>query len=184
MQLQQQTELLEDQMAGINDQINRIRTISELIRPDDWAGWKDPVEATRRLRSIYYTLPKEYRTEKADLVEQELSRAMNMISRISDEAHTTFKSGKELERRGADASPGVAEKLTASGVGTLISMEAQTQIIQSHITSLITQMIAEGNEKESRGIVSKGNALSGIAGSIGQDDGKFSSRIFPLRMKP
>ena len=184
LELEEQSQLLKDEMAGIKDRIHRIRTIKELIKPDDWAGWKDPGEAMRRLRSIYYTLPKEYRTKKSDNEEKEMAQAMNMISRTSGEAQSSFNSGKELERRGADASPGVAQKLTASGVGTLISMEAQTQIILSHITSLITQLLADANDRESRGIVSKGNAFSGISESIGQDDGKFSSKIFPLRMKP
>lgn len=181
MQLQEQTQLLEDSMDGINDQINRIRTISDLIRPDDWEGWKDPKTALERLKSIYYTLPKEYRNEKAEVIERELSRAMNMIAQISNEAQTTFKSGKELEQRGKDVSPGVAQKLTASGVGTLISMEAQTQVIQSHIVSLMSQMIAEANDKESRAIVSKGSMFQNISENIGKDDGKFSTKIMPLR---
>lgn len=66
-------------------------------------------------------MPEKYRSEKADTIERELSRSMNMISRVSGEAQTTFKSGKELERRGKDSSPGVAQKLTASGVGTLVA---------------------------------------------------------------
>jgi hypothetical protein len=88
-----------------------------------------------------------------------------------------------MERRGADSSPGVAQKLTASGVGTLITMEAQNQVIQSHIVSLLSQMLADGNEKESRGVISRGECFSGISKSLGDADGKFSSHAFPAGMK-
>lgn len=119
IQLQQQTQILQDQMEGINDYINRIKTIERLIDPSNWNEWKDPTVALRRLREIYYTIPNEYRTAKADAFESEMTKAMELAAKMTDEAQSTFLSGKELERRGADASPGVAEKLTASGVGTL-----------------------------------------------------------------
>ena len=179
-ELEQQTSLLEDQMEGIKDKIDRIRTISDLVQPSTWDQWKDPSEALRRLKMVYYTLPKEYRSEKADTIEQELSRSMAAISKISGEAHTTFLSGKELERRGADASPGVAQKLAASGIGTLVAMEAQSQVIQSHITSLLTQMLAESNEREARSIVAKGEGFSSFFESLRQKDTSFSSRALAI----
>lgn len=181
VELERQTNLLKDEMAGIHDRINRIRTIADVVQPSTWEKWKDPAEALRRLKLIYHTLPKEYRNEKADVVEEELSKAMNLIAKISSEANTTFYSGKELERRGADASPGVATKLTASGTGTLISMESQSQVIQSHIVSLLAQMLAEGNEKESRLIVSKGAEFNSYSHNLGSKRGWFSEHVLPQR---
>jgi hypothetical protein len=183
-QLQQQTGIMQDEMSGIRDRIYRIQTISDMIQPSSWDQWKDPGEALRRLRTIYQTLPKEYRSEKSDQIEAELSQALNLVARVTPEARTTFQSGKEMERRGADASPGVAQKLTASGVGTLISMEAQSQIIQSHITNLLAQMLAEGNEKENRLVVSKGASLNSVSKNLGTDDGRFSTHVFHGRMLP
>jgi len=183
-QLQSQTKLMKDEMDGIKDRIDRIRTISDVVKPSSWSQWKNPNEAIRRLKLIYYTLPKEYRSKKSDEIENEISKAMNMISRISDEADITFRSGKELEDRGKDASPGVAQKLTASGVGTLVAMEAQSQVIQSHITSLLAQILAEGNEKESRMVTSKGKAFASVSPNLGDDDSRFSSHILPLRLNP
>ena len=181
MELKSQTSLLEDEMEGIKDKIYRIQTIAEVIQPSTWERWKDPKEALSRLRTIYHTLPKEYRSEKSDAIEGELSRAMNLIARISGDAHTTFLSGKELERRGADTSPGVATKLTASGVGTLITMEAQSQIIQSHVTSLLAQMLADANERESRSVVSKATGLNEVSGNLGRRDGGwFSAYVMPI----
>jgi len=180
-QLRTQTELMNDEMEGIKDKINRIRTISDVVQPAQWHQWKDPAEAFRRLQLIYQTLPKEYRSPKADEIESEIARAMNMISRVAPEAHTTFLSGKELERRGADASPGVAQKLTASGIGTLVAMEAQSQVIQSHITGLLARMLADGNEKETRMVVTKGQSFSDVSESLGPDDGKFSTHVFPRK---
>lgn len=177
-QLREQTQLLDDEMAGIKDKIYRIQTISEVVQPSTWDQWKDPSEAHRRLQIIYHTLPKEYRSEKSDAIEAEIARAMNTISRASHGANTTFQSGKELERTGADASPGVAQKLTASGVGTLIAMESQTQIIQSHITSLLAQMLADANEKETRMVVSKGASFSSVSANLGEGEMKFSSKVF------
>lgn len=184
MQLKEQTEMFKDEMAGINDRINRIKTIADVVQPSSWDKWKDPVEALRRLKLIYHTLPKEYRNDKADAIEDELSKAMNLIAKVSSETNTTFYSGKELERKGADASPGVAQKLTASGVGTLIAQESQTQVIQSHILSLLTQMLAEGNEKESRLVVSKGTEFNSYSQNLGNPKGWFSTFIIPLRMAP
>ena len=184
MELERQTSILRDEMAGIKDRIDRVRTISEVVQPSSWGQWRDPNEAMRRLKMIYYTMPEQYRSEKSDAIEQELSKAMNMIARTSGEATTTFNSGKEMERRGADASPGVAQKLTASGVGTLVAMEAQNQIIQSHITSLLTQMLANANETESRMVATKGESFSTVSKSLGTKDHRFSSHVNPLGKKP
>lgn len=179
-QLSQQTQMMEDEMNGIKDKIYRIETIARVVQPSTWGEWKNPAEALRKLQTIYYTLPKEYTSAKSDTVAAEISRAMSMISQISDGAHSSFLSGKELERRGADASPGVAQKLTASGVGSLIAMEAQTQVIQSHITSLLSQMLADANEKENRAVVSRAAGFSGIHKTLGADDGKFSTHVVPF----
>jgi hypothetical protein len=182
-ELQRQSTLLQDEMSGIKDKINRIQTISEVVQPASWEKWKDPAEAVRRLKTIYYTLPKEYRSEKSDQIEAEISKAMNLVSRVSPEATTTFHSGKELERRGADASPGVAQKLTASGVGTLVALESQSQVMQSHIASLLAQMLASANERESREVVSKGAAFQNVSQGLGNGDSRFSSHVLPMRMK-
>lgn len=176
-ELEQQTTYMNDELAGIKDRINRIRTIADVVQPSSWDKWKDPKEALNRLRIIYHTLPKEYRSEKYDNIEDELAKAMNLVARVGVDTQTSFKSGKELERRGADASPGVAQKLTASGVGTLIAQEAQSQVIQSHITSLLTQMLAEGNEKETRAIATKGANLKDFASNLSQTEFKFSSLV-------
>lgn len=149
-ELQKQRQIMEDELDGINDHINRVRTISDIVQPSQWDQWKNPEEAVRRLGVIYRTMPKEYRSEKADMIESELSNAMNLISRIRSESETSFHSGKELENRALRSSPGVSQKLTASGIGTLISLESQTHAIQSHVVSLLTQMLADGHEKESR----------------------------------
>ena len=140
-ELERQSAMMRDQMAGIRDRIDRVQTISNLIQPSEWDQWKDPNEALRRPQLIYHTMPEEYRSEKSDGGEAEIARAMNIISRVGLEADSSFRSGKELERRGADASPGVAQKLTASGVVTLVSLESQSQVIQSHIVSFLSQML-------------------------------------------
>lgn len=180
-QLQTQTGLLKDEMAGINDRIYRIQTIADVVQPSSWEQWKNPQEAVRRLQLIYETLPKEYRSEKSDMIADELSKAMNMIARMQPEARSAFASGKEMERRGADASPGVAQKLTASGVGTLISLESQSQVIQSHVVSLLSQMLADANDRESRGIVAKGKSFSAISENLNDSDGLFSKHILDIR---
>ncbi len=183
-ELQKQSGILSDSMEGIKDKINRVQTISDVVQPSSWDQWKDPKEAMRRLKLIYQTLPQEYRSEKSDAIEDELTKAMNMVARLGPEANTTFQSGKELERRGADASPGVANKLTASGVGTLVAMEAQTQVIQSHITSLLAQILAEANERESREVIARGAGFRGVSSNLGNDRGWFSNHVIPLRWLP
>jgi hypothetical protein len=182
-ELKKQSSLLSDSMDGIKDKIYRIETIADVVQPSDWDQWKNPREALRRLRVIYHTLPPEYRSEKSDMIEQELSRAMNLVARVGPEAKTTFLSGKELELRGADASPGVAAKLTASGIGTLVAMEAQSQTIQSHITSLLAQMLADSNERETRAVIARGTGFAGASSNLGTSRGWFSSHVKALRWK-
>jgi hypothetical protein len=174
MELHRQTQHMSDELAGIKDKIHRVRTIADVVQPSSWEQWKNPSEAINRLRLIYHTIPKEYRSPKYDAIEEELSRAMNLVARINPEAATTFKSGKELERRGADASPGVAQKLTASGIGTLIATESQTHVILSHITSLMAQMMAEANERETRAVVTRGMSMRAFAENMGHRDSRFS----------
>lgn len=177
MELQRQRQLMEDEMAGIRDRIDRIRTIHDLVQTSQWDQWKNPEEAIRRLGVIYRTMPKEYRSEKADMIESELTNAMNLIARVKSESTTNYKSGKELETRALGSSPGVSQKLTASGVGTLISLESQTQVIQSHVVSLLTQMLAEGHEKESRLVMTKGQSYSTVSGSLVNKTNRFSDLV-------
>lgn len=181
-ELQKQGGLLNDELAGIKDKINRITTITDLVKPADWNKWKDPREAMNRIKMIYHTLPKEYRSAKSDMIESEISNAMNLAARVSSDAQSAFLSGKEMEQRGADASPGVAQKLTASGVGTLISIQSQQQVAQAHVVSLLTQMLAEANEKESRAIESSGATYRGVQESLGEKDRAFSRLVLPLSM--
>jgi hypothetical protein len=182
-QLRTQTGLMQDSMDGIKDKIYRISTIAEVVQPSQWDQWKNPAEALKRLKYIYETLPKEYRSPKSDEIETEISSAMNLVARVVPGANTSFLSGKELERRGADASPGVAQKLTASGVGSLVAIDAQSLVIQSHITSLLAQMLADANEKESRSVISKGQGFGNISTNLGSHDGKFSTHVFRKEMQ-
>lgn len=180
IELERQSRYMNDELAGIRDRIYRIQTIADVVQPSEWSKWKDPREALNRLRLIYHTIPKEYRSAKYDNLESEISEAMNLVARVRPETTTTFKSGKEMERRGADASPGVATKLTASGVGTLIALESQSQVIQSHITSLLAQMLAEGNEKETRAVVTKGQSFKSFASNLSQTESRFSEVVYRI----
>lgn len=179
-ELQRQTEMWNEQMRGVKDKIYRIETIKKVVQPSDWDKWKDPNEALKRIQLIYQTLPKEYRSEKADMIEAELSRAMNLIARVNLETKSTFESGKELEDRGLNSSPAVAQKLTASGMGTMISQQAQSQVLQSHMVSLLAQMLAEGHEKETRFIVNKGIVYNNVSQSLNPKQNSFSQIVLSL----
>ena len=182
IELERQSSLMKDELSGIRDRIHRIETISAMVQPSSWDQWKDPAEALRRLKVIYHTLPKEYRSEKADMIEEELSKAMNLVARLKPETQTTFNSGKELERRGADASPGVAQKLSASGIGTLIAIESQNQAIQSHIVSLLAQTLADANERETRMVVTKSAGFTAVSQNLGRSSGLFSTHVLNWRV--
>jgi hypothetical protein len=177
MELEQQTNYWSEQMEGIHDRIDRVQTIANIVEPSNWNKWKDPQEAISRLRMIYQTMPKEYRSEKSDEIETELANAMNLAARLKPETESSFKSGKELERRGADASPGVAQKLTASGVGSLVSIQSQSLAVQSHITSLLAQMMADANEKETRAVTTRGSSFKFFASNLRQTNFSFSQLV-------
>lgn len=173
-ELQRQSDHLSDELRGINDRIHRLQSISNLVQPETWKDWGTPEQSLKRLQVIYHTLPKEYKNKKSDLIEKEISKAMQIISKLSKETERSFKSGNELERRGADASPGVAQKLTASGVGTLVKLQSQSQIVQSHITSLLSQMLANANEKEVRIVVSRKSSLKDLSKNLSGKNRSFS----------
>lgn len=183
MELEKQTRYWKDEMSGIRDRIDRIKTIAEVVQPSSWEKWKDPREAINRLRLIYHTIPKEYRSEKYDSIEQELSKAMNLVARLHPETESAFRSGKELERRGADASPGVAQKLTASGVGSLVSIQSQSLAVQSQITSLLTQILAEANDKETRSVATRGDSYRSLAGNLSSVGTRFSEVVFSSKVR-
>lgn len=174
-ELQQQTGMMNDEMAGIKDRIDRVQTISQLVDPASWDRWRDPGEALNRLQQIYRVMPKEYRNDKYAEVDTELADAMNLTARVHPESDSAFRSGKELERRGADASPGVAQKLSASGTGSLVAVQAQSLSMQSHIVKMMAQMMAEGNERETRMVVTRGSSFRCLADRL---DNKFSSIVF------
>ena len=182
-ELKNQTSIMEDSMSGINDRIFRISTIQNIVQPGQWDQWRDPSESLRRLRLIYETMPREYKSDKSDLIESEISNAMSLVAQVAPGATTTFQSGKQLENTGANASPGVAAKLAASGMGSVVAMDAQSVVIQSHITSLLAQMLADANDKENRGVISKGQCFGNVSANIGTTDSKFSSHVFPKGMQ-
>lgn len=177
-ELQQQTSYMADEMDGIKDRIDRVQTIANLVHPATWDRWRDPKEAAKRLSQIYRVMPKEYRNEKYNELDSEISNALNMTAQVRSGTESAFRSGKELERRGADASPGVAQKLTASGIGSLVSVQSQSLALQSHIVTMLAQMMAQANETETRGVVSKGNALKTVSAQL---ESKFSSLALKAR---
>ncbi len=177
MELEKQSQHMNDELAGIKNRITRIRTISDAVQPSQWEKWKDPREAVNRLRIIYHAMPKEYRSDKYDTIEDEIVKAMNLAARVAPESKSSFESGKELERRGADASPGVAQKLTASGVGSLISLESQSLTMQSHVITLLAQMLADGNEKETRAVTVRGSSMKAFSSNLSQSGDSTFSRI-------
>lgn len=176
-ELQRQSQLMNDELKGINDKIYRIKTINDVVQPSQWSAWKDPNEALRRIQLIYQTLPKEYRSEKSEIIEDELAKAMNLIAKTNQDTKSTFQSGKELESRALNSSPAVAQKLTASGLGTIITQQTQSQVIQSHMVSLLAQMLAEGHEKETRFIVNNGKSYSNVSQSLSSKQSKFSELV-------
>ncbi len=172
-EIRSQSEMLRRELRGIDDKIHRLRTIQEIIAPNDLATWKNPREALRRLQRIYYTLPPEFRTEKSDEVERRITQAMSVAGILVDSAKPAFGSGKELEKKGLEVGPAVANKMTASGVGTLVALQSQNQVAQATIISLLSQMIIESGSKEitrlnsqSREFKSMGSGLTGFSKQI------------------
>ena len=172
-ELRDQSEMLRRELRGIDDKIYRLKTVQDIIGPNDLGAWKDPREALRRLQRIYYTLPPEFRTEKSDEVERRISQAMSVAGVLVDSAKPAFNSGKELEKTGLEVGPAVANKMTASGVGTLVALQSQNQVAQATIISLLSQMIAENGSKEvarlnsqSKEYKSMGTGLSGFSKQI------------------
>lgn len=177
IELQKQTNYWDEEMEGIDDRIDRIRTIQEMVEPSNWEKWKDPKEATHRLQRIYAVMPKEYRSEKYDAINDELTKAMNLVAKLQPEAKESFRSGKELESKALASSPGVAQKLQASGTGSLLTVQSQSLAIQSHITSLLATMIAEGNDRETRAITSTGSSFRFFSDSLSDKKTSFSEIV-------
>ena len=178
-EIRAQSEMLRRELRGIDDKIHRLRTIQTLIAPNDLQKWKDPREALKRLQKIYYTLPPEFRTEKSDEVERRIAEAMSVAGVLVDTAKPAFDSGKELEREGLKVGPAVANKMTASGVGTLVSLQSQNQVAQAQIISLLSQMIAESGSREAARLKSQAAEYK----SIGQGLSGFSNQINLMEVK-
>lgn len=177
-ELQKQSDLLEDELRGVNDRIRRLAAIKELIQGTSSEEWRNPAKAVRRLSDIYYTLPPELRTKKADAVELELRRAVDLATRITNSAGDAHKTGSDLEQDALSKSPGVAQKLTASGVGSLIELSAQNQVAQGTIISLLTQMVAESGDRNAREISGRSSAYGDMSRTLPTSNG-FSSKLHP-----
>jgi len=178
-ELKKQSKLLAKELRGIDDQIARLKTIQSIIAPNDLEAWKNPHEAMRRLQRIYYTLPPEFRTEKSDEVERRISQAMSVAGVLVDSAKPSFSSGKELERKGLEVGPAVANKMTASGVGTLVALQSQNQVAQATIISLLSQMIAESGSKEVARLKSQANEYK----TLGSEPKPFATQVDLMEVK-
>lgn len=177
-ELQKQSDLLEDELRGINDRIRRLAAIKEIIQGTSSEEWKNPAKAVRRLSDIYYTLPPELRTKKADAVESELRRAVDLATRITNSAGDAHRTGADLEKDALGKSPGVAQKLTASGVGSLIELSAQNQVAQGTIISLLTQMVAESSDRSARELSGRSSAYGDMSQTLPASNG-FSTKLHP-----
>ncbi len=177
-ELRRQSQLMEDEMRGVRDTIRRLTAIKEIVQGTDSSEWKDPRKAVRRLSDIYYTLPPEIRTKKADAVEAEIRRAMDIATRITNSAGDAYKTGADLERTALNKSPAVSQKLTASGVGSLIELQAQNQVAQGTIIGLLTQMVAETTDSNARQMAGRSAAFMDVSQSL-SPRGSFSSKIRP-----
>lgn len=158
-----QTKIMRKEMEGIDDKIKRLEAIRDILQPDNMKDWKDPRIAARRLREIYINLPDEFKTKKSDEIERQLSEAIGLSAQLIEKASSIHKSGKEIEKMGLEKSPGVAQKLTASGIGTLITLESQNQVAQATIISLLSQMIAEEGSKEAARLKSQSEEFKSIS---------------------
>lgn len=177
-ELQKQSDLLEDELRGINDRIRRLTAIKEIIQGTSSEEWKNPAKAVRRLSDIYYTLPPELRTKKADAVESELRRAVDLATRITNSAGDAHRTGADLEKDALGKSPGVAQKLTASGVGSLIELSAQNQVAQGTIISLLTQVVAESSDRSARELSGRSMAYGDVSRTLPTSNG-FSTKLHP-----
>jgi len=165
-ELQHQSDLLKRELRGIDDKINRIQAIKELLNPNDKERWKDPVEALKRLQTVYSLLPDQFKTQKSKEVEDQIARALVLAERLKRESTLAYDSGRELEKKALDSSPAVSQKLAASGIGTLVTLEAQNQVAQGTIINLLSQMIAEGASKDAALITSQSNEMKQVSGGL------------------
>ena len=63
-------------------------------------------------------------------------------------------------------------------------MEAQTQVIQSHIVSLLAQQLADANEKETRLVTNRGQSFNSVSGNLKAETSSFSSLALGLKVMP
>ena len=172
-ELRSQTSMMSKELRGLDDKITRLKSIKEIIGPSDLSPWKDPIEAISRLKKIYSLMPPEFRTEASDELEARLSQSMSLASNLVENAKPAFESGKQLETDGLEVGPAVANKMTASGVGTLVALQSQNQVAQATIISLLSQEIALNSSKEVRRLKSQsnefkimGSGMKGLSGHI------------------
>ena len=181
MEMRRQARLMESELAGINNLINRFENMRDLIQTSNWQDWSNPTSATRKLNQIYHLLPTELKSTKSREIELELARAMELSSRLSEASRVVFLSGEDIERRASHASPGVANKLSASALGTIIKLNAQNQVAQSQVVSLLTKILAETTEREARSITQKAIEMNTIGELLSSEnkESKFSENIHP-----
>lgn len=166
-QMQHQSSLLKSELRGIEDKIHRIEAIKDVLSPRDKEVWRNPLEAARRLQAIYHLLPAEFKTRKSKEIEAKLADALVLAESLKRASQASFDSGKQLEKKSLDSGPAVAQKLAASGIGTLVTLEAQNQIAQSTIIGLLSQMIAEGESKHAAQISNQAEQMREVGSSLG-----------------
>ncbi len=165
-ELQHQSDLLKKELRGIDDKIHRIQAIKELLNPQDKERWKDPVDALKRLQTIYTLLPDQFKTQKSKEVEEQLAQALVLAEQLKRASAPAYESGRELEKKALDSGPAVSQKLAASGIGTLVTLEAQNQVAQGTIINLLSQMIAEGASKDASLASSQAKEMKQMSGGL------------------
>lgn len=140
--------LIRDVNRGINDTLRALDTIGPYMDPGTYKEFKKVENIVEHLRSLYGEVATSKNQGVQADTDQVVAEAISLNNSLYEYAKELDGVGENIKKYSNEASPGVAQKLTAQSLGVLVHIMNQQIRAQATGLKLQAQGLAVQNKKE------------------------------------
>lgn len=141
-------ELIRNINRGINDSLQILRTAFPNVDPGIYGSWERVDQATREIEKIYGVTVHSPEARVQRDADQSVAEAVSLNNSMYKYTRDIDKVGESINSYSHAVSPGGAQKLTAQGIGIMLTVMNQGLRAQATGLKLQAQMLALQNRKE------------------------------------
>ena len=143
-----QLDLIRQINRGINDSLQLIRTAYPNIDPGIYKEWDKVNRALQGVATVYGAVPSSADTRVQTDADQSVAEAISLNNQVYDYTRKIDDIGDRIKDFSHSVSPGGAAKLSAEGIGVLLTVMNQSLRTQATGLKLQAQSLAIENRRE------------------------------------